>query len=51
MKYTTTTRYLGARVSPKIKEAIENVVPDKYVSVSHFVQEAIVEKLKRENLV
>lgn len=35
---------------PKIKEAIENTVPDKYVSVAHFVQEAVIEKLKRESL-
>jgi len=51
MKQVTTTKYIGARVMPKIKEAIENSIPDKYVSVAHFVQEAVVEKLKKEMLI
>lgn len=48
---TSQTLYIGTRVVPKIKNAIEKVVPDKYVSIALFVQEAVFEKLKRENLI
>lgn len=46
----TQTVYMGARVLPKIKEAVEKLVPDRWATTAQFVQEAIVEKLRKENI-
>lgn len=44
------TGYLGCRIEIKIKEAIEREIPERWISVSAFVQEAVAEKIKREEI-
>lgn len=39
---------LGTRCSVEMKEKIEKLVPEKYISVSEFVYKAVREKLDRE---
>lgn len=46
----TNTKFVGTRIMPKIKEAIEKQIPDRWPSTSAFVLEAITEKLKKENI-
>lgn len=45
------TLYIGARCPVKLKEAIESLVPGKYITSSEFVLKAVKEKLEREGLV
>lgn len=46
----TQTVYMGTRVLPKIKETVEREIPARWPSTSAFVQEAIVEKMRKEKI-